>query len=65
MKEISTTISCHKDKQKNLLQVVVGIIVHNPKSPSSLKQWFQGISWYSRKEGADKLNVDNTLFCEF
>ena len=44
MKEISTTISCHKDKQKNLLQVVVGIIVHIPKSPSSLKQRFQGIS---------------------
>ena len=62
MKEISTTISCYKDKQKNLLQVVVGIVVyqngkkhstklkrvssqiHIPKSRSSLKQWFQGIS---------------------
>ena len=36
-----------------------------PKSASSWKQWWQGISRYSRKGGADKFNVNNALVCEF
>ena len=35
------------------------------KSPSSCKQWLQGISRYGRKGGANIFNADNALVCEF
>ena len=75
MKEISTTISYHKNKRSAKFirsgkrffykQHFYKQRQAEVSNPSNWKKWLQGISRYRIKGGADKFYVDNSLVCDF
>ena len=70
MKEISTTISYHKNKRSAKFIRSSKRFFYEQRqteisNPSNWKKWLQGISRYGIKGGADKFHVDNSLVCDF